>query len=225
MKITKAQLNSIIQEELAAVLDEAVAASTNNPNKNHWWGDGMPPLHKQAGWSTSRVDNPYDDQRRGDQSGWAKWQSQYGLGYGKMPHQTGDYTGKNLADEAGDIDSSLDHGGTYVDNPLFGAHVPAEQWSSMGDAYGAGEPDKGGFDKDASNPQGLGSWMKQDDWSEMAGDQLAASSAVNRARTNPNIQGRNKKVGMNQLGGNIFVEEQLKQMVREELKNLLESDK
>ena len=223
------ELSQMVREELTAALGEAAgmpanqapnykAASTKPGDKNK----------SPADMTTSRVDNPYDDQRNGDNAGWAA-RAAANMAAGGPPIMTGDYAGKNQQSDF-DIDKSQDYGGTYVDNPNYGAHVPAGKWASKGDTYNS-VPDKGGFDPDASDPQGLGSWMKKD-WSDNIAAGLAASAAAKKAANavikpiaGPITQGPKKKFTPNKLGGNIFKEEQLKQIVREELKNALKGKK
>ena len=165
MKITKAKLNSIIQEELSAVLGEAA---------------GMP-ANQGPDSSTKPGDKNKAPADKGDLTGW----------------YVGDYDdeGEIVAGWNDEIYQPIPQGKQGM------AHYPGLSPGLMKNVTGA---------------------FYEKDWSSQQGDRLAANAPV-KPIEGPITQGPKKNFGMNKLGGNIFKEEQLKQMVREELKNLLES--
>jgi len=196
MKITRKELDSIIQEELAGVLGEI-----SGP---------MGVVHKPAAagdrWGV----------QHGPPGEWlGHWSSQIKGSKGNMPFQTGDYGFGE--DEYKNPDAE----GIYVDNPTFGAHYPD---------LGPGSGRNYDFSKGSDDPQGLGAYFEKD-WSEQVKSQIAgAGEGEGTSGETPGAQ----KAGAHMIGGKTGpfaggakqgLAEQLKQMVREELKNLLESDK
>jgi hypothetical protein len=198
------ELSQIVREELTAALDEAAGMPANlAPNykppttkpgdKNKSPAATGALVGVNVGGNLDDAGNPIDSASKLMPDG--------------APLTTGDYGFGETGDPEGGMSGK---GYIYKDNPNFVAsHHPDFDSSEFE------------FGKKGADVRGLGTYYKKD-WSSQQGDRLAANAPV-KPIEGPITQGPKKNFGMNKLGGNIFKEEQLKQMVREELKNLLES--